>query len=346
MPNIQLKTERNQSMEVCKLIAAVFVVIIHVPFPGKLGGFTTCLARFAVPMFFAISGYFSFQADCEKLAGRIKRMFYLNVAATLLYAVWGCCKAVYYEGSAWMYLRANLNTASVMKWLLLQVNPFGGHLWYLTAALIGYLVLWVYVRFSDGEKIHYQPLYIVSTALLGVCLACGELAAVVDVEVPYILYRNAWFFGLPMFSMGIFLREYQERIIAKFGLSARRLMGLFLVGMLVSVMQWRGVGVGELPVGMVLAVPALLLLMATHPHITGPSERLAKVVSTFGSMSTTIYVIHLLLSEVYTMLSSRYGSTLTAAEQDTRAAVAVICASVAVSVLWEGIRRLFRRLRR
>lgn len=343
MKNTQLKPTRNLSMEFCKLIAAVFVILIHVPLPGKLGGFTRCLARFAVPMFFAISGWFSCRADCEKLAGRIKHIFKLNVAATLLYAVWGCCRAVCYGDSAAAYLRASLNTASLMKWLLLQQNPFAGHLWYLTAIFLCYLVLWAYVRFSDEKKVNYQPLYIVGACLLPVCLACGELAAAVDVEIPYVLYRNAWFLGLPMFAMGIFLREYQERIVGKFHLTTARLTVLIFAGVLISVMQWWGVGIGELPIGMVLAVPALLLLMAAHPNIAGRSRMLARIVSSFGSLSTTIYVVHLMLSEIYAMLSWRFDQTLTAAEQEIWAAIAVICGSLAVSVLWEGIFRQRRK---
>lgn len=51
--------QRNQAMECFKMIAAVLVVILHVPFPGKWGGIVTCLANFAVPVFFAITGYFN-----------------------------------------------------------------------------------------------------------------------------------------------------------------------------------------------------------------------------------------------------------------------------------------------
>ena len=53
---MQTKLHRNETLECCRILAAVFVVFLHVPFPGLLGKTVNCLARFAVPLFFAISG--------------------------------------------------------------------------------------------------------------------------------------------------------------------------------------------------------------------------------------------------------------------------------------------------
>ena len=50
-----LKNTRNLSLECFKLLAACFVVFLHIPFPGTFGQLTVCLSRFAVPLFFAVS---------------------------------------------------------------------------------------------------------------------------------------------------------------------------------------------------------------------------------------------------------------------------------------------------
>ena len=48
---------RNQSMECFKMVAAIFVVFLHVSFPSsKAQGLMFVLANSAVPLFFAITG--------------------------------------------------------------------------------------------------------------------------------------------------------------------------------------------------------------------------------------------------------------------------------------------------
>lgn len=66
---VTMKLQRNQTLECCRILAAVFVVFLHVPFPGTVGKTVNCLARFAVPLFFAISGWFSYGAEGESCCG-------------------------------------------------------------------------------------------------------------------------------------------------------------------------------------------------------------------------------------------------------------------------------------
>lgn len=50
--------KRNKYIDAAKALACIFVVLIHCMFPGKIGLVFRALARFAVPLFFAVSGYF------------------------------------------------------------------------------------------------------------------------------------------------------------------------------------------------------------------------------------------------------------------------------------------------
>ena len=45
-------------LDALKIVAAFFVVCIHVHFPGDLGRCVIAVARFAVPFFFMVSGFF------------------------------------------------------------------------------------------------------------------------------------------------------------------------------------------------------------------------------------------------------------------------------------------------
>ena len=227
-------SSRNQSMEVCKLIASVFVILIHVPLPGKLGSMMACVGRFAVPAFFAISGYFSYNVGWKRLNKRIIHIIWLNLAAIAVCLLWGCIHEYFQGDNILLYLRAKLDLKAdaVATWFLVQVNPFSGHLWYLTAIFLCYCALWLYVRFFGKEPVNYTPLYIFSLSLLPFHIAMGEMALSVEFPVHHELVRNFLFFGLPMFSLGIFLRQYQERIFRNFNLNGWKLAGLIVLGFL------------------------------------------------------------------------------------------------------------------
>ena len=49
---------RNQSIDLLKLVSIFFVVAFHSPFSNKVGYIMDAVARFSVPMFFMITGYF------------------------------------------------------------------------------------------------------------------------------------------------------------------------------------------------------------------------------------------------------------------------------------------------
>mgnify|MGYP002224052531 FL=1 len=70
---------RNRTFDLFKWAAALFVLLLHVPFPGDVGGTVRMFARWAVPFFFMVSGYFTYGAvqrqDAGRLVRRIWRLF-------------------------------------------------------------------------------------------------------------------------------------------------------------------------------------------------------------------------------------------------------------------------------
>ncbi|MBQ9116765.1 MAG: acyltransferase family protein [Clostridia bacterium] len=85
----QAKTILAAARYVLKLFASYMVVFIHIPFAGQMGIVMPTLARFAVPFFFLISGYFSYQISPEKIVKRIKNILTLYVFATVCYTLFG-----------------------------------------------------------------------------------------------------------------------------------------------------------------------------------------------------------------------------------------------------------------
>ena len=271
--------KRNETLECCRILAAVFVVFLHVPFPGLMGKTVNCLARFAVPLFFAISGWFSYGAKPEKLLRRMGKILLLEAA--------GIGLTVLSKG-----FRVGLPGADALtKWLLLNVDPFAGHLWYLSAMAYCYGFLWLYTRLICRKQNNYLPLYALGAVLLVCHFAMANFSAFTGIRVETCVYRNVWFFGIPMFSMGLFLREFAGKLPRK-GLWAALVLGFGL-----SLAERWILGPSDLPVAMPLAVAAILLLTAEHPALPENRPGLRRAAAQFGTMSTVVYLVHLIISE-------------------------------------------------
>ena len=282
-----LKPTRNLSLECCKLLAACFVVFLHIPFPGAFGRFLVCLSRFAVPLFFAVSGWFSFGASRQKLRKRFGHILLLELFGDILYISWRCFRDFLAGESLIWCLRYQIPDVQALKmWLFWNVDPFAGHLWYLSATCLCYFVLWGYTRL--GRKDH-RPLYALGFVLLLGGFAMGEFSKFTGISVDYRICRSGMLTGLPVFLLGLFLRENREKL-ANAGLS------LVLSGVVMSILEWKTLGSHDLYIGAVLTAAGILLTTARHPSVPG---WLAKAAAGFGSVSTAVYLVHLLLQEIY-----------------------------------------------
>lgn len=328
--------QRNQTLEFCRIVAAVFVVFLHVPFPGVVGKTVNCLARFAVPLFFAISGWFSYQAGLEKLPRRLARILLLEVAGIGVTVLWKCAVTVFRGGSVLDRLLSLIPAGNALvKWLLWSVDPFAGHLWYLSAMAVCYGVLWVYTLFFRGRETDYRPLYVVGGILLAAHFAMANLSRFTGIQTDYTVYRSGWFFGLPMFSMGIFLRQYRDRLPKKTG-------WILALGIALSLLERWILGPFDLPMGMVAAVAALLLLTAAHPSLPERYVRLRRASDWFGPLSTTVYVIHLIVYDAYQMVPAALPEPV---EPWLRPLI-VAFLSVAAGVTWLCLKEAGKRLRK
>lgn len=156
---------RNQAMECFKIVAAIFVVFLHVSFPSsKAQGLMFVLANDAVALFFVITGYFNFGADRKTLERRMKHLLRLYLVAILFTIAVGIITAgITGDGSAAFLIP---RWDEIMNWLILQQDPRNGQLWYLTSACLCYLILYLYVRFFGDKPVNYRPLYYAAFSLL------------------------------------------------------------------------------------------------------------------------------------------------------------------------------------
>lgn len=292
---VQPKT-RNQTFECMKLLASMFVVFIHFKFPGRLGELMTCLARFAVPLFFSISGYYSYRTKSSCLMRRILHLLMLNGFGILIYFAWNAFSMLYLgtdvPETTW------LRTYHISLWLTMGVDPYWGYLWFLPSLALAYGILWGYTRLYEDHPSDFRPIYTAGFILMILLLTYAEFYPANNSAVHYFTYRNGFFFALPFLALGMFLRERQEQIVRAFGLTPKKLVWMILGTMAISVVEWHGIGACEIYLGTMLAVPALVLLAAIHPTITNRPVA-ARMLSVLGPVSAGVYLLHMAVIKAY-----------------------------------------------
>lgn len=332
-------------MDLCKLIAAVMVILIHISLPDKAGDIANCLARVAVPVFFAISGYFSFNINSEKIKRRALSILKIYAFAVAFYVAWQCLRiSLFLDVSVADYLTRSLTETRIAQWLIIGYNPFAGHLWYLHAILTCYVILWFYVRFSEKDGLNYNALYIICVVGMLIHIAFGTNAKAATESFSFLIYRNALFFGLPMFLAGMFIREHGEKIKERFNLNLAKEIGIVVFGIALSLVQRDGLGVEELPVGTLIETIGLMLLVSNHPTVL--PQKYDGVFKSFGNVSLAVYIVHMFFVQLINSLSTDVAFFAQINSDEWLKPIAVIVFSLLSGILYDLLLRILKKLKR
>lgn len=189
---------RNCSIDTLKCLCAILIILLHVPSPYH--DFILPVTRCAVPCFFMISGYFLYADDGRMHERIVKGIKKLSVILLWSTTVFGFVKILFaYRQHDWNILSFEM----VADFLLFNQNPFGFHLWYITAYIYVLVVVWFIERY-ELWKIAFAviPLLLLTDLMFGKysLLLWGR-------EFPFIWLRNWLFVGLPYFLLGAWIRK-------------------------------------------------------------------------------------------------------------------------------------------
>lgn len=286
------KASINNALNIVKGIACIFVVLMHCEFPGKFGVLVQCVSRFAVPFFFAVSGYFCFYPDDKKLGQRlpfkIKHIAHITLASCGVYIIWFIIKII----TGVVVVPPELTWWKHVLILVLFNQPLliSGHLWFLFALLYAYILMSVVYK-NVGLNSRYLP--IVICILLVMYFAISYGAYLLGIDIPNCIYRNFFFEGFPLMLLGYYFHKKQEQLLG--GMTDVKIWVLLFIGIVLSVTErWllgRDFG---MHVGSILTLLALLYLSVQNSG----TERL-KIIRILGEKySLWVYVAHMLVWDV------------------------------------------------
>lgn len=224
--------EKIASLELMRIIAILAIIVIHtqlfIDFPSSdgqpwLANIANQLGRFAVPLFFIISGFF---IAPKLLSSPLLVMRQYNLPLLRIWLIWTAICLLLPSNIHAVMTDGYLNER-IGYWDFLLLTPLnsileGGlvHLWFLPALIIAVTLIAVFVRLNL-----LFLLLPISVLLYIYGVAAGSYASLTEWTAPFFT-RNGPFFSLLMVVLGFEIRKRDFR------LSARAALLVLWVGLL------------------------------------------------------------------------------------------------------------------
>lgn len=273
---------RNVSLDLVKLIAAFAVICIHYMFSGQWGVQIKAVARFAVPFFFMVSGFYSYNDNSGTLLKKAWNIVKIYLWSFLLYFVYGAVREMAYGNSSGIldYIGTYFKPKTIFDFLLHNTTISAVHLWFLPALTYCYL-LYLLVK---KAKISDRILFVGAGVLLLVRLFAGELLGALGNPADLDFFPNFLFIGFPFFVFGIATKKYITKCNR---LPMGLLWALIAVGVLETVLSTHFFAPQIIYAGSGLIALPIFLIAAR----CGDKEY-SKAVTSLSGLSAYIYVFH------------------------------------------------------
>lgn len=297
---------RNGLLDLLKLLGAFCIVAAHMPPADPVGSVLVNICPMALIPFFLTSGYYFLSSKLELKPASVRKrtvklswmtlrwfVFYLIASTVLVYLGRGRLSNAP-AMSGWLALLKSPKT-----WLgliFMQYIPgIGYQLWFMLALILCNLFAWAVFKLNL-KKLAYAlilPITIFHFVLMEANVRLG-------LGLHSMAVSNAWTTGIPLFMLGVWLRENEARVLPR--LSTRLLVCAAVLGLITPLVAYSIYGHRAYYVGNYLTGLALFLLALRY----GPRLAPSRLTQFAGEASTTVYLVHTLFVETLRALASLY----------------------------------------
>ncbi|WP_226534893.1 acyltransferase [Fictibacillus halophilus] len=285
--------ERIYSIDFIKFFAILAVVIIHIfPLDGFTGYFMIDnIARFAVPFFFAASGYFFAQKMIQKdasfyyLKGYVKKLSKIYFVWLIFYAIYDVLLILLKGNDIQEDLNKYFDKFTLLNVFYYGKGTSGYQLWFLTALIWSTIIVYIFIRFKKISILFVLSIILNLIGLLG-------QAYTMFFDLPVSTTRDALFFGLFYTTLGVvFAVNIHFKKIRK--ITGITYLGLAIICTVIQVMEGYLLDKvldgshGEYFFSTIL-VTAFLFFFALNNKKVGKGMWITKV----GGNALGIYIIH------------------------------------------------------
>lgn len=279
---------RNNALEMLKLFAAYMVVFLHVPFYGTFGVAVNALARFAVPFFFLVSGFYSYGISLDKIKNRIAHLVFVMIFAILVCSFCKLAEVMLNQGfqGVGQYFKQYLDYQNILNLLLFNKTIHVEYLWYLFAILYVYIIFYFSTALGTKDKLYW----VFTLSALCLHLILGEFLSFFGVVIPNYYMRNFALMGIPFFGLGMLASKYKSKLAELPNL----LTVVFLItGVLETLFSRYVFGLNDLYIGSVFILFSFVIVFVKFSNIKAPA-----MLTALTGCNTYIYILHPIVSGV------------------------------------------------
>lgn len=204
------------NLNALKGIACICVVWIHAPFPGIVGKVVSGIARFAVPLFFAIAGYYIYDGNKEKVAKKlVVKIKYIGKILIWMEGTYFCWFFIQKSiecgelrgGFEW--IKQTFTVKAVINCIIFQKTIVIDVAWFLLALFLCYVLTVLINRYDLWKKT--GPL-ILALLFLNLCIAkVGFFVS--HSSIPWYWNANLWLLGFPCYVIGYCIKINWEKLM-------------------------------------------------------------------------------------------------------------------------------------
>ena len=280
--------KRNDHLDFWKFIAAIGVILVHIPFPGAAGPNFASIGLWGTIYFFLISGYACY-GDKEKMGGKIikrsKRNAKITFIIVAIYIVFTIVRKYIWERDVFPEFMQNF-ADPVLYIRMIFLGDFelfrADALWYMVALLYNYIFFYLIVK--------YVPIKVVYIMLIPfLILRIGMETYVNSFDASWHLTANTIVAGTPIMLMGYAIAANKEKIQK---LSVRKLIAATIVTVIIMLITVNfKVGTIDISQPFKILTATLIFLLAMRT----PQLSFGKTIAKLGREdSLYIYLIHYL----------------------------------------------------
>lgn len=293
MSTVTKNAQENLFLNFLKGLACMGVVFMHVTFPGIGGKVISLLAAYAVPLFFMIAGYYSYNKEETVISRRFKKILFIFIFGYLVFFLSSFALS-FLKGESIVWLKENFNLFTPIKYIVFCTIDFAVPLWYLIAMAETYLFWRIIVKKEKTDlfsKWVVIALFILQIFLIVFCDTKGL----------------AWFWktnfitrALPWFLAGYMICASKENLEKKFS-NSKLLLGAFIGCVIILLPTILKLKVDISSVGYIPLAISLFLLSTKYPE-----TEVSKPIAYIGkNLSLFIYILHVPLSTFISIVLSK-----------------------------------------
>lgn len=281
---------RNHSLDTLKFICAILVICIHTPQPLWLQPIIDPLQRSAVPIFFMISGYFTYGANLDsKIRKRVIYILKIFGISFLLYLL----QHIIHSRSLDFI---NIILYNIKTMILYNEVMFGCHLWYIPAYLYVLIIVWLVNKYKL-----FQYLYYAVPPLLIAGLYFGKYHEIITGHSHMVyISRNFLFTGLPFFAIGLYIKN--KETVIKASINRNKALIGFIVCYCIGLVECLYLNLYEVTGDMYITTTfAAIFLFVYFLNGKQVNENCLSITGRYESLY--IYMFHgLIITEIYKII--------------------------------------------